>query len=108
LNVFASPQETTASIDLTAQVLAFAILIGGIALPGAFLAKAFVERMLVHIHRDPRRGGDRRRRDDDFRGGARLALIASSSELAGIIAVSANRSSITAVGAGYRGRGGHP
>jgi uncharacterized membrane protein YfcA len=35
---------------VTAQVLAFAILIGGIALPGAFLAKAFVERMPVHIH----------------------------------------------------------
>ena len=35
---------------ITAQVLAFAILIGGIALPGAFLAKAFVERMPVHIH----------------------------------------------------------
>jgi uncharacterized membrane protein YfcA len=35
---------------VTAQVLAFAILIGAIALPGAFLAKAFVERMPVHIH----------------------------------------------------------
>ena len=35
---------------ITAQVLAFAILIGGIALPGAFLAKAFVERMPLHIH----------------------------------------------------------
>jgi uncharacterized membrane protein YfcA len=35
---------------VTAQVLAFAILIGGIALPGAFLARAFVERMPVHIH----------------------------------------------------------
>jgi uncharacterized membrane protein YfcA len=35
---------------ITAQVLAFALLIGGIALPGAFLAKAFVERMPVHIH----------------------------------------------------------
>ena len=35
---------------VTAQVLAFAILIGGIAIPGAFLAKAFVERMPVHIH----------------------------------------------------------
>jgi len=32
------------------QVLAFAVLIGGIAIPGAFLAKAFVERMPVHIH----------------------------------------------------------
>ncbi|MBV8926463.1 MAG: sulfite exporter TauE/SafE family protein [Bradyrhizobium sp.] len=35
---------------LTAQVLAFALLIGGLAVPGAFLAKAFVERMPVHIH----------------------------------------------------------
>jgi len=35
---------------VTAQVLAFALLIGAIALPGAFLAKAFVERMPVHIH----------------------------------------------------------
>ena len=35
---------------VTAQVLAFAILIGGIGVPGAFLAKAFVERMPVHIH----------------------------------------------------------
>ena len=35
---------------VTAQVLAFAFLIGAIALPGAFLARAFVERMPVHIH----------------------------------------------------------
>jgi uncharacterized membrane protein YfcA len=35
---------------VTAQVLALALLIGGIALPGAFLAKTFVERMPVHIH----------------------------------------------------------
>jgi uncharacterized membrane protein YfcA len=35
---------------VTAQVLAFALLIGGIALPGAFLARAFVERMPVHVH----------------------------------------------------------
>jgi uncharacterized membrane protein YfcA len=35
---------------VTAQVVAFALLIGAIALPGAFLAKAFVERMPVHIH----------------------------------------------------------
>ncbi len=35
---------------VSARVLAFALLIGGIALPGAFLAKAFVERMPVHIH----------------------------------------------------------
>ena len=35
---------------VNAQVLAFALLIGVIALPGAFLARAFVERMPVHIH----------------------------------------------------------
>jgi hypothetical protein len=35
---------------VTARVLAFAILIGAIALPGAFLARAFVERMPVHVH----------------------------------------------------------
>jgi hypothetical protein len=35
---------------VSAQVIAFAILIGGIGLPGAFLARAFVERMPVHIH----------------------------------------------------------
>ena len=35
---------------ITAQVLAFAILIGAIGVPGAFLARAFVERMPVHIH----------------------------------------------------------
>ncbi len=35
---------------VTAQVFAFAVLIGAIALPGAFLARAFVERMPVHVH----------------------------------------------------------
>ena len=35
---------------VTARVLAFALLIGGVAVPGAFLAKAFVERMPLHIH----------------------------------------------------------
>jgi len=35
---------------VTPQVVAFALLIGGIALPGTFLAKAFVERMPVHVH----------------------------------------------------------
>src|ERR1700738_5267650 len=33
-----------------AQGLGFALLIGAIAIPGAFLAKAFVERLPVHIH----------------------------------------------------------
>jgi uncharacterized membrane protein YfcA len=35
---------------ITAQVIAFALLIGCAAFPGAFLAKAFVERMPVHVH----------------------------------------------------------
>ena len=35
---------------VTPQVFAFAVLIGVVALPGAFLARAFVERMPVHIH----------------------------------------------------------
>jgi uncharacterized membrane protein YfcA len=35
---------------VTAQVLAFALLIGVVALPGAFLARAFVERMPIRIH----------------------------------------------------------
>jgi uncharacterized membrane protein YfcA len=35
---------------VTAQVLAFALLTGAVAIPGAFLAKTFVERMPVHIH----------------------------------------------------------
>jgi uncharacterized membrane protein YfcA len=35
---------------ITAQVIAFALLIGVVALPGAFLARAFVERMPVHVH----------------------------------------------------------
>lgn len=35
---------------ITAQVIAFALLIGIVALPGAFLAKAFVERLPVNFH----------------------------------------------------------
>src|SRR4051794_27695823 len=35
---------------VTPQIVAFALLIGVIALPGAFLARIFVERMPVHIH----------------------------------------------------------
>jgi uncharacterized membrane protein YfcA len=35
---------------VSARVIAFAVLIGGIGLPGAFLARAFVERMPVHVH----------------------------------------------------------
>jgi uncharacterized membrane protein YfcA len=35
---------------VTAQVLAFALLIGVVGLPGAFLAKAFVQRMPMHVH----------------------------------------------------------
>jgi uncharacterized membrane protein YfcA len=33
-----------------ARVIAFALLIGIVALPGAFLARAFVARMPVHVH----------------------------------------------------------
>lgn len=35
---------------VTAKVLAFALLIGGIAFPGAFLARAFVARLPIHVH----------------------------------------------------------
>jgi uncharacterized membrane protein YfcA len=35
---------------VTAQVLAFALLIGVIAIPGAFLARAFVARMPLKVH----------------------------------------------------------
>ena len=35
---------------VTPQVLAFAVLIGAVSLPGAFMARAFVERMPVHVH----------------------------------------------------------
>jgi len=35
---------------LTPQVVAFALLIGFVTVPGAFLAKRFVERMPVHVH----------------------------------------------------------
>jgi uncharacterized membrane protein YfcA len=35
---------------IDARVVAFALLIGIVALPGAFLARAFVERMPVHVH----------------------------------------------------------
>jgi hypothetical protein len=33
-----------------AKVLAFALLIGGIAFPGAFLARALVERLPLRLH----------------------------------------------------------
>jgi uncharacterized membrane protein YfcA len=35
---------------LTAQVVAFALLIGLVTVPGAFLAKLFVERLPLHVH----------------------------------------------------------
>ncbi len=35
---------------LTGQVIAYALLIGVIAFPGAFLARAFVKRMPLHVH----------------------------------------------------------
>ena len=60
---------------ITAQVLAFALLIGAISIPGAFLARAFVERMPVHIHTaDPRCRGDRRRAGDDIDGAAGVVV----------------------------------
>ena len=33
-----------------AKVIAIALLIGGVAFPGAFLAKALVARMPLHLH----------------------------------------------------------
>jgi uncharacterized membrane protein YfcA len=35
---------------ITAQVVAFALMIGAITLPGAFVAKMLVQRMPVHLH----------------------------------------------------------
>jgi hypothetical protein len=35
---------------ITAKVVAVALLIGIVAFPGAFLAKALVERLPVHVH----------------------------------------------------------
>ena len=35
---------------INAQVIAFALLIGLVAFPGAFLAKAFVARLPLHVH----------------------------------------------------------
>ena len=35
---------------VTAKVVAVALLIGVVAFPGAFLAKALVERLPVHVH----------------------------------------------------------
>ena len=35
---------------VTAKVIAVAVLIGVVAFPGAFLAKALVERLPVHVH----------------------------------------------------------
>ena len=35
---------------LTPRIVAFALFIGIVALPGAFLARAFVERMPLHMH----------------------------------------------------------
>ena len=35
---------------VSAQTIAFAALIGAVAFPGAFLARAFVERLPIHIH----------------------------------------------------------
>ena len=35
---------------VNAQVIAIALFIGGVALPGAFLAKALIERLPLHVH----------------------------------------------------------
>ena len=35
---------------ITGKTIAFALLIGLVAFPGAFLAKAFVERLPVRVH----------------------------------------------------------
>ena len=35
---------------ITGQVIAVALLIGLVAFPGAFLARALVERLPIHIH----------------------------------------------------------
>jgi uncharacterized membrane protein YfcA len=35
---------------ITAQVLALALLIGAITLPGAFISRVLVRRMPVHLH----------------------------------------------------------
>ena len=53
---------------ITAKTIAFALLIGVVAFPGAFLAKAFVAAAADPCaHRDPRRGGAARRRGDGDR-----------------------------------------
>jgi uncharacterized membrane protein YfcA len=35
---------------ITPKVIAFALIIGGVAFPGAFVAKKLVERLPVHVH----------------------------------------------------------
>jgi hypothetical protein len=35
---------------ITAKTIAYALLIGIVAFPGAFLAKAFVARLPIHMH----------------------------------------------------------
>src|SRR4029453_19246298 len=53
-------------------------MIGGIALPRRIPRKSLCRAHAnAYPHRDPRCGRDRRRRDDELRGGARLALGAS-------------------------------
>ena len=53
---------------IDARVIAFALLIGVVALPGAFIAKAHGRAHVAQRpHRDPRRGGADRRRGDDLR-----------------------------------------
>jgi hypothetical protein len=35
---------------VTAQIIAIALLIGALAFPGAFVARALVERLPLHVH----------------------------------------------------------
>ncbi|MHC2777503.1 putative membrane protein YfcA [Bradyrhizobium liaoningense] len=85
---------------VTAQVLAFALLIGGIAIPGAFLAKAVVERMPVHSgpRRDPRRCGHHGRAGDDLGRGETARRV----DDAGPIGVRARTSVLTDIGPGHK------
>ena len=58
---------------VTAQVLAFALLIGAIAIPGAFLAKSLRRAHAgAYPHRDPRRRRDGRRHRHDHGGAGTL------------------------------------
>ena len=64
---------------VTVQTLAFALLIGVIAFPGAFLARAFVDaHAAACAHRDPRRGGAVRWRSDGVQRARKMTVTATS------------------------------